>query len=101
MYSDKWFPRKGEFYFNDDLKRGYVVQDEKGKLLVKNMSAIPQLVPDSKSYTTKQYFDYFAEMYHDDFGQLIFFYLLGMIYAGRFRHNMHFKFPYLVFNGLR
>lgn len=101
MRSDSFFERRGDFYFSDEKKRGYVIQDEKGHMLYKNMSAIPSVMPEHPSYTTEEYFNYFGNMYHDGFGRLVFFYLLGMIYAGRFRHNNKFMFPYLMFNGVK
>ena len=43
--------------------------------------------------------EYFSQFYRDTTGIFVFMYILGLIYAGKFRHLPDFKFPYLILNG--
>lgn len=99
MKLDHWYERRGDFYYNSEQKKGYMVIDEKQKLLINNMRA-PRVFK-TDTCTTQECIDFFKLLYKDDQGLLILFYVLGMIYAGRFYENSTVKYPYLFLTGIR
>jgi hypothetical protein len=90
-----------EIYYNQEVGSGYIILDTKNNNISHGSHAIPVLKPSATDiHTTQEYVKYFRQFYKDDLGELLFYYILGLIYAGRFRYISDFKYPYLVLNGL-
>lgn len=94
------YEKGGEIYYNDEVGSGYIILDTKNNNISHGSHAIPVLKSSMDRHTTDEYVSYFRQFYKDDLGELLFYYVLGLIYAGRFRYLSDFKYPYLVLNGL-
>jgi len=98
---EKWvmYERDGLFYFNHELRTGFMVHDNLGSNMLLTTSGMPTFHLDTPSHSIDEYLEYFAQFYTDDKGWFLFCYVLGLIYAGVFRHVQDFKFPYLILFG--
>lgn len=93
------YDRDGFYYFNEREKKWYVVIDAQNTNLLMTSSGLPNLNFPINRHEIGDYMDYFSQFYKDEFGVFLLFYILWLIYAGRFRHVTDFKFPFLLLNG--
>ncbi len=95
------FEKQQEIYYNQEIGAGYIILDTKNNNISHGSHAIPVLKPSAHdTHSTEEYVSYFRQFYNDDLGELLFYYILWLIYAGRFRYISDFKYPYMVLNGL-